>query len=142
MTYISQTLTDATGALLPRHESKLSKVGCVSRKVITDSQNEMASGDFILSTNSPENMFTAWGVKFFSPENFVCMCAGFGAEPKMIQSSQPVWSRHEEPNMAEWAPVQRCAQPRTVWARYVSPQSPPAKLYSDKFGSSGQDQTG
>ncbi len=26
---------------------------------------------------------------------------GFGAEPKLIQSSQPVWSRREEPNLSE-----------------------------------------
>ncbi len=26
---------------------------------------------------------------------------GFGAEPQMIQSSQPVWSRREEPNLSE-----------------------------------------
>ncbi len=67
----------------------------------------------------------------------------------MIQSSQPVWSRREEPNLSEsslagWAPVLRlrCAQPRRVQARYASPQSPPAKLDSDKFGSSRRDKTG
>ncbi len=26
---------------------------------------------------------------------------GYGAEPQMIQSSQPVWSRREEPNLSE-----------------------------------------
>ncbi len=34
------------------------------------------------------------------------------------------------------------AQPRAVRARSASPQSPPAKLDSDKFGSSRRDQTG
>ncbi len=67
----------------------------------------------------------------------------------MIQSSQPVWSRREEPNLSEsslagWAPALRlrCAQPQAVRARYASPQSPPAKLDSDKFDDSTADQTG
>ncbi len=42
-----------------------------------------------------------------------------------------------------WAPVLRlrCAQPLTVRALYASPQRSPAKLDSEKFGSSRRDQT-
>ncbi len=67
----------------------------------------------------------------------------------MIQSSHRFGLAALSPNLSEsslagWAPALRlrCTQPRAVRARYASPQSPPAKLNSDKFGSSRRDQTG
>ncbi len=55
----------------------------------------------------------------------------------MIQPSHRFGLAASSPNLSEsslagWAPVLRlrCAQPRTVRARYASPQSPPAELDS------------
>ncbi|MCP3663640.1 MAG: hypothetical protein GY696_14315 [Gammaproteobacteria bacterium] len=43
------------------------------------------------------------GVSGRSPQLHSCgeTAPGFGAEPQMIQSSQPVWSRREEPSLSE-----------------------------------------
>ncbi len=64
-----------------------------------------------------------------------------GCKLVMTQSSHRICLAASLPNLSEsslagWAPVLRlrCSQPRTVRARYANPQSPPAKLDSDKFG--------
>ncbi len=61
----------------------------------------------------------------------------------MIQSSHQFGLDASSPNLSESSfvcvdcgPRLRCANPRTVWARYASPHSPPAKPDLDKFGSS------
>ncbi len=85
----------------------------------------------------------------FTNVTIVRAVARKGGGETLIKSSHRFGLSASSPNLsesslAEWAPALRlrCAQPRAVRARYASPQSPPAKLDSDKFGSSRRDQTG
>ncbi len=71
-----------------------------------------------------------WGVgpaavcgRILQKHSFGEAAPGFGAEPQMIQSSQPVWSRREQPYLSE------CSLAGGLWGRLSSRTDAPSQTW-------------